>query len=148
MAICRLYYISTYISYTDVSASFEQRPHPIPHTNLLLISALWTLVKSSTLHRDYGAIWDGASNSHFHSYFTNPYNNMQTAFYTAVKSPFVFPDEYRVLFSVLLESYLEKSGRRYIGCKDLYSPTTMRVNSKPLLTDFLYTWFGRLAKPT
>lgn len=29
-----------------------------------------------------------------------------------------------------------------------FLPTTIRVNSKPLLTDFLYTWFGRLAKPT
>lgn len=24
----------------------------------------------------------------------------------------------------------------------------MSVNSKPLFTDFLYTWLGRLAKPT
>lgn len=27
-------------------------------------------------------------------------------------------------------------------------PTTINVNSNPLLTDFLYTWLGRLAKPT
>ncbi len=27
-------------------------------------------------------------------------------------------------------------------------PTTIRVNSKPRFTDFLYTWLGRLAKPT
>lgn len=27
-------------------------------------------------------------------------------------------------------------------------PTTINVNSKPLLTDFRYTWLGRLAKPT
>lgn len=30
----------------------------------------------------------------------------------------------------------------------VFLPTTIRVNSKPLLTDFLYTWLGRLAKPT
>lgn len=27
-------------------------------------------------------------------------------------------------------------------------PTTINVNSNPLLTDFRYTWLGRLAKPT
>lgn len=27
-------------------------------------------------------------------------------------------------------------------------PTTISVNSKPLFTDFRYTWLGRLAKPT
>jgi len=27
-------------------------------------------------------------------------------------------------------------------------PTTIRVNSNPFLTDFLWTWFGRLANPT
>lgn len=30
----------------------------------------------------------------------------------------------------------------------LILPTTINVNSNPLLTDFLYTWLGRLAKPT
>ena len=29
-----------------------------------------------------------------------------------------------------------------------YVPTTIIVNSNPLFTDFLYTWLGRLAKPT
>lgn len=29
-----------------------------------------------------------------------------------------------------------------------YLPTTMSVNSNPFLTDFLWTWLGRLAKPT
>lgn len=27
-------------------------------------------------------------------------------------------------------------------------PTTIRVNSKPRFTDFLYTWLGRFPKPT
>lgn len=30
----------------------------------------------------------------------------------------------------------------------IYSPTTIRVNSKPFLTDLRWTWFGRLANPT
>ena len=30
----------------------------------------------------------------------------------------------------------------------VYVPTTIIVNSNPLFTDFLYTWLGRLAKPT
>ena len=28
------------------------------------------------------------------------------------------------------------------------SPATIRVNSKPFFTDFLWTWLGRLANPT
>ena len=32
--------------------------------------------------------------------------------------------------------------------KKAHLPTTIKVNSKPFLTDFLWTWFGRLAKPT
>jgi len=28
------------------------------------------------------------------------------------------------------------------------SPATIRVNSNPFFTDFLWTWLGRLAKPT
>jgi len=32
--------------------------------------------------------------------------------------------------------------------KERHGPTTMAVNWKPLRTLFLWTWFGRFAKPT
>ena len=32
--------------------------------------------------------------------------------------------------------------------KKAHLPTTIKVNSKPFFTDFLWTWLGRLAKPT
>jgi len=34
------------------------------------------------------------------------------------------------------------------NASQLHLPTTMRENWKPLFTDFLNTWLGRLAKPT
>lgn len=42
----------------------------------------------------------------------------------------------------------EFCGKQWDDLDRSYSPTTMRVNSKPLFTDFLYTWLGRFANPT
>ena len=36
--------------------------------------------------------------------------------------------------------------RKECGLPD--SPTTIKVNSNPFFTDFLWTWLGKLAKPT
>ena len=42
----------------------------------------------------------------------------------------------------------EKVSERGQRVKERNRPTTMAVNWKPLRTLFLWTWFGRFAKPT
>lgn len=71
----------------------------------------------------------------------------------------LFAQTYRIIFlqatrkpqGMILRTPQRKQWNDSLGNrndKPVSLPTTIRVNSNPLLTDFLYTWLGRLAKPT